>query len=565
MSVAVAFAAKSTEDRHGSIPTQLADARALAEREGLEVVAEFRDEARSAYRGNRGPGLAQAMAECERLAVEHGASVLIVQHSDRLARGDGARAKHLVEYALWAAQKGVTIRSVQDPQTFASGGLVYAALMGDRNHDDSARKSAAVKDGLRRRRDERKQPVGPVAQGYMVDSTAVDGRLLTRRVIDPATRPIIERIFDSIEAGETFGEVARALNTEGLRTARGKPWKASTLRTLVMNEAYAGAKNYPAIIDPERWARIQAGLRRMDPTAVQRRNGGRPPAEDSYFLRSIGRCAKCGATLYTREQAAGRMYVCANRRTGTGLCDAEPIPAALLEGWVLQHLDVFVGQAEAWIDEQVQQRGAEHDNRIAALERERAMLADLDRQRDRQMTEYRRMVAAGDRLARYALEEVERIDQERDGQERAIAEAEAVVSEWQGPPDVDAALDFYTGLVDLVHGRIKQAQGARELNQALAHVLAGLWARLDGDQLRVEFELRVFDEPATERTWAAQLLARSRPGERLTLADAEDPDVPDRVTENMATLEGRAKPAHSPWSGCSRSPRRSRHTSARAP
>ena len=35
---AVIYAAKSTEDKHGSIPTQLEDARKVAGREGWEVI-----------------------------------------------------------------------------------------------------------------------------------------------------------------------------------------------------------------------------------------------------------------------------------------------------------------------------------------------------------------------------------------------------------------------------------------------------------------------------------------------------------------------------------------------
>ena len=39
---AVLYAAKSTTDERGSIPTQLQDARQLSEREGWTVVAEHR-------------------------------------------------------------------------------------------------------------------------------------------------------------------------------------------------------------------------------------------------------------------------------------------------------------------------------------------------------------------------------------------------------------------------------------------------------------------------------------------------------------------------------------------
>ena len=57
----VIYAAKSTEDKHGSIPTQLDDCRALAKREDWHVVGEFSDEGFSAYKGNRGPDLARAI------------------------------------------------------------------------------------------------------------------------------------------------------------------------------------------------------------------------------------------------------------------------------------------------------------------------------------------------------------------------------------------------------------------------------------------------------------------------------------------------------------------------
>jgi hypothetical protein len=45
---AVIYAAKSTKDPHGSIPTQIADCEAMAEREGWLVAAIHSDEAKSA-------------------------------------------------------------------------------------------------------------------------------------------------------------------------------------------------------------------------------------------------------------------------------------------------------------------------------------------------------------------------------------------------------------------------------------------------------------------------------------------------------------------------------------
>jgi DNA invertase Pin-like site-specific DNA recombinase len=307
---AVLYAAKSTEDLRGSIGTQQADCRALAEREGLEVVAEFTDESVSAYSGDRGSGLVEAMATCEELGAERGEAALIIQHSDRLARGDGRQSKHLVEYALWALKHDVKIHSVQDPQTF--GDLLYAVDTGQRNHEDSARKSAATRDGLKRRRD-RGLPIGAVPEGYIVQAAIENGRPVTSRVVDEQRIPFVMRAMEMVESGSTFGDVSRRFNAEGLRTRRGKQWTTRAIREIVLNPDYTGTTGYPQVTDPERFERIVASVKRLDPVAVQARRKGRKAAED-YLLRGIASCGLCGSSLYTRryKRVAGeRAYICA--------------------------------------------------------------------------------------------------------------------------------------------------------------------------------------------------------------------------------------------------------------
>ena len=150
---AIIYAAKSSPDERGSIPDQVKECRALAEREGYEVIAVYSEENVSAYHDDRGPELARALAH----AAQEGAA-LIVWHSDRLARGDGEKNRHLVEILLEAMHEGFTLRSVEDDRTFESVSL--AAQMGDRNHEDSRRKSAAVRAGLARRRAQGKRVGG---------------------------------------------------------------------------------------------------------------------------------------------------------------------------------------------------------------------------------------------------------------------------------------------------------------------------------------------------------------------------------------------------------------------
>jgi hypothetical protein len=86
----VLYGAKSTSDKHDSIPTQLDEARAMAEENGWQVIGEHRDEGFSAYSGNRGPGLEAAKRQAIEAANTSDTPImLIAQAHDRFARGAG--------------------------------------------------------------------------------------------------------------------------------------------------------------------------------------------------------------------------------------------------------------------------------------------------------------------------------------------------------------------------------------------------------------------------------------------------------------------------------------------
>src|ERR1700676_4201124 len=142
----IIYAAKSTQDRRGSIPDQLQECRLAIESDPLRrLVAEYSDEAFSAYRRDRGPGLRDAFQHAEDLVAEQGIAELWAQHSDRLARGDGRAARHTVEIALWALKNDVRVRTLQDPDTFRD--LLYAVVTGQRNNEDSRRKALSSQAG----------------------------------------------------------------------------------------------------------------------------------------------------------------------------------------------------------------------------------------------------------------------------------------------------------------------------------------------------------------------------------------------------------------------------------
>jgi hypothetical protein len=96
----IVYAAKSSEDRHGSIPTQLEDGRAMCEREGWEIIGEFSDEGFSAYSGNRGPELERAFAAADAAAAANGQVIAFVVHT--LIASAVARASSQMTPMRWS-------------------------------------------------------------------------------------------------------------------------------------------------------------------------------------------------------------------------------------------------------------------------------------------------------------------------------------------------------------------------------------------------------------------------------------------------------------------------------
>ena len=347
--VAVLFAAKSTADKHESIPTQLADGRKLASERGFDVVSEHQDEDASAFHGNRGPGLAAAMADCERLSAEHGSCAMIVQRSDRLARGDGKQARSLVEVVLWAIKHDVELFSVIDPEILSGGdlALVMGAIGAMKGHGESRDKSASVKAGVRRRA-ERGDWIGPAPFGYTRAGTHPE----TGRPAGPLVRleseaRLIERIFEEHLSGVSQRALAAKLTGEGVKSPAGRAWSPSAVWRILANPAYIGKVrcegelfdgNHEPIIDPETWNRVAA--------TRKTRRSGRPATGGHLLPAGLLRCAHCGDAMTARAGGPGErpFYICRTRfERGKSACDMprlrrdrvdEPFLRALLDSYV---------------------------------------------------------------------------------------------------------------------------------------------------------------------------------------------------------------------------------------
>lgn len=321
------------------------------------LAAEYSDEAFSAYRRDRGPGLRDATQHAEDLAQEHGIAELWAQHSDRLTRGDGRLARHTVEVALWALKHDVRVRTLQDPETFRN--LLYAVVTGQRNNEDSRRKGLASSAG-RRRAAARGDYIGYKPDGFQL-AVEVDehGHMKKRMEFDPSRQPLIEMIFRLALRGKRSGAIAKAVNNAGWRTkpahkhALPRAFTSDKINDLLKNPRYAGLAiwqgeviargHWPAYITERQHHRVKQHLARRRPTKRYRQL-------ETYLLAKLGRCGHCGKPLHAmtgnprRDGTFARRYGCAShtKEHGHGRCDAQPIDADTAEAMVIASINALL-------------------------------------------------------------------------------------------------------------------------------------------------------------------------------------------------------------------------------
>ena len=306
--IAVIYGAKSSPDEKGSVDSQHAECRAYAERNGWTIAEPvYGDENASAYKGSRGPGLAAAKSHAARLAAAGDVKVVLLAFAtDRLARGDGKQAAHLVEHVLEANGAHYRIATVSDDL----GGdemmaVVLGGIYGMRAHADSKAKGAHVKRGQREAAARGHYIAAHPPYGYAIEGKRDERRL----VVIPEQAATLRRIADEILAGISFSRIAEALSADGVPTPRGKVdatgrpwWERSSIERIFDNPVYAGFirwgkgdavevfgpfDTWETIFTVDEWREIQTERDRRRADASRR---GRLPSGGHLLARGLLRC-----------------------------------------------------------------------------------------------------------------------------------------------------------------------------------------------------------------------------------------------------------------------------------
>lgn len=470
---AVIYAAKSTEDRHDSIPTQIEESRELARNNGWEVVGLFTDEGFSAYSGNRGPALGDAQARAARAASESGTTaMLIAQAHDRFARGAGDRPgapQSLGE--VWHAnrRRNVHLRSVEDDEELRDEASV--AFVGRRAHLDSHRKSKSVAKGMARR----------AAKGLhngrgSLGFANVNGRF--EQI--PHETAVVERIVSEYLSGRSQQRIAKGLNASGAKTKLGGTWHQGTISKVLTNPHIAGLNTvgdakcscgHEPIVSEETWRKVLSQMATLQRTPGGAR-GGRPSLASHIFRKGYLRCGVCGESMVPRS-GAPEAYFCISKKTRECGCFMPPLPRPMVDDAVRRYFET-VGLDLANTREEVARAAKRQRSAARALHGQaESALARIESQAARAESDYLDGALDADRWKRLdgrLTTELAGARAERDRLAERVREIEAMAD----VRDIEAdTLRHLSRLRQVIAGEVRDAATLDALRLALMRLFDG--------------------------------------------------------------------------------------------
>ncbi|MEO9237802.1 MAG: recombinase family protein [Jatrophihabitantaceae bacterium] len=288
----------SDQDGRGlGVARQVEDCRKLAAERGWTVAEEYVDNDVSAYSGKTRPAYRRMLAD---LAAGDRDAV-IVYNLDRLHR----RPIELEEFAQLCERAGVTsVATVTaDIDLGNDDGLFMARMFAAFAAKESGRRSARVR---------RKMQANAAAGLPHGGSFRPFGYDQTRMTVIEREAEIIRQLADRFLAGESLRSLAAWLEDSEVATVAGKPWRTTTLKTVLWSGRIAGLREHQGIIvGPAAWPAIisEEQHRRIRALMQQKSSSGRR-APRRYALSGLLRCGKCGNSLYSAARGERRRYVC---------------------------------------------------------------------------------------------------------------------------------------------------------------------------------------------------------------------------------------------------------------
>lgn len=377
-----------------SIEGQVADCRAFAEREGIQIIEVYAD------RKISGTSV-EGREEFQRMiydAQHHRFDCVIVWKIDRFGRNreDIAFNKYKLKKA------GVTLKYAAESVPDGPEGIILESVLEGLAEYYSADLRQKVLRGIRESAKKGRYVTSTVPIGYRCDAE--------RHVhVEPVEAEAVREAFRMHIAGATTAEIQKMFSDRGILSQRGNQVSSSLVFRMLRNEKYCGnwelsgvKLNVEPIIDQATFLAAQKNFKTS-------RNNAAAKANVDYLLSCKCYCGYCGK-LMIGEAGTGRhgkvhhYYKCGGRKRGSK-CECRPRKKDELEAAV--------------IDATIQTMLT--DETIDLLTKRVLEIQEADRAVD-PATSYRRQLAQNRKKQRNLIEAIE--DGMAKGLSRRLAELE---------------------------------------------------------------------------------------------------------------------------------------------
>ncbi len=332
----------SHSQNEASIDQQREAARKYAAAKGFTIVREYEDRAISGTTDDR-PGYQRMLNEVAKIRP----AALIMWKTDRLGRD---------RYTLALAKKtirdaGCRIHLVAEvvPEDSAEAVLMEGLLEAMAEFYSKQLKQN-IKRGMKYNAEK------GLYNGHKMLGYTVDGN--KHYIIDPATAPIVQRIFADYAAGKRLTEIVDELNNQGIRTSRGTKFTINSLRRILQNQSYTGIYKFsdivcegaiPPLVSEGLFEQVKARFAENKRKGAQVAHGMDENDAPRYWLTGHLYCGHCGESMQgvsgtSRTGAKHYYYYCSGQRHHT--CKKKPIKKALVEWLVVQLLEDVLNNSE---------------------------------------------------------------------------------------------------------------------------------------------------------------------------------------------------------------------------
>lgn len=353
MKAAIYARYSSDNQREESIEAQARAIKEYAEKEGIQIVKLYTDEARSATTDNR-PQFLQ-MIQDSKLGLF---DIVLVHKLDRFARNryDSAFYKRELK------QNDVRLISILENLDDSPESIILESVLEGMNEYYSANLSREVMKGMKETALQCKHTGGRPPLGFDVadDKTYV---------INEREAKCVKLMYELHSQGKGYALITDELNRQGYRTQTGRLFSRTSIYDVLINEKYKGVyvfnrtakkKNgvrthrnskkeseiikieggMPKIVSKELWDKVN--------NIIKNRKKGTNSAKENYLLSGLISCGKCEGSMVGNRRRAGRnktmykTYECSTRKRNKS-CDMKAVNKEFVEELVIDQLinDVF--------------------------------------------------------------------------------------------------------------------------------------------------------------------------------------------------------------------------------